>query len=140
MSAQARPEGRGRVLLIDDDPETRDALTEFLSMEGYQPTTAANGLEGLEALRSAPLPGLILLDLSMPLMNGFEFRAHQLEDPQLAGIPVVVLTAGGLAAKAPKGLEVLTKPVDILRLLNLISHHLSSRSRLSDPHHQANQR
>jgi CheY-like chemotaxis protein len=127
VTLQTEPARRAEVLVVEDDSETREALADFLRCEGYQSVGAADGSEALSYLRNAPPPGVILLDLSMPIMNGFEFRAQQLEDPRLAGIPVVVLTAGGLAAQAPRGLAVLTKPVDIMRLLRLVERHCAPR-------------
>src|SRR5947199_10624317 len=83
------------VLIIEDDPELRDALRELLSGEGYHVTTAADGREGLARMGAPPRPGVVLLDLMLPRMDGFEFRVRQLEDPELASIPVIVLSCGG---------------------------------------------
>ncbi len=81
------------ILLIDDDPDTREQLAEILSEAGYLVATARNGLEGLEKLKTDCAPCVILLDLMMPVMNGWQFRAKQLSEPKLARLPVIVLSA-----------------------------------------------
>jgi CheY-like chemotaxis protein len=81
-----------RVLIIEDDPETRDALSVFLQLEGYDVACAANGLAGLAEAR-AHRPDVILLDLMMPVLDGYGFRAEQKLDAALAAIPVVVVSA-----------------------------------------------
>src|SRR5436190_19142440 len=91
----AHADGSAPVLIIEDDPDTRDALGELLSGEGYEVATAADGQEGLRRLGAPPRPCLVLLDLMLPAMDGFEFRVRQLEDPELAAIPVIVLLGGG---------------------------------------------
>jgi CheY-like chemotaxis protein len=87
----ARP-GR-RVLIVEDDELTREMLTAILQGEGYLTETAAHGREALAHMETAPLPDLIVLDLLMPVMNGWEFCAAQAHDPRLASIPVVIVTA-----------------------------------------------
>jgi CheY-like chemotaxis protein len=82
-----------RVLLVEDDDDIRETLAEILLSEGYGVQAARNGREALEVLRREPLPGVILLDLRMPVMDGFEFRSHQLRDARLRRVPVLVLTA-----------------------------------------------
>jgi len=83
----------GTVLLIEDDYDVRETIAEVLGDEGYQVATAADGERALEQLRAGLRPMVILLDLMMPGMNGYQFRAEQLADPALAAIPVVILTA-----------------------------------------------
>lgn len=81
-----------RVLLIEDDPDIREALFDVLSAEGYLVAQAADGLEGLERARERR-PHVILLDLMMPRMDGWAFREAQQADAALADIPVVVVSA-----------------------------------------------
>jgi CheY-like chemotaxis protein len=86
--------GVARILIIDDDGDIREVVGEALGFAGYEVARARDGREGLARCRSFR-PTLILLDLMMPGMSGWEFRAAQLEDPELCDIPVVVVTALG---------------------------------------------
>jgi CheY-like chemotaxis protein len=97
-----------RVLIIEDDADIREALTELLQAAGYECTSAANGAEGLALIRQHR-PDVILLDLMMPVMDGWQFRALQRWDSTIADIPVVVMSASdrdavleGAAASLPK--------------------------------------
>ncbi len=81
------------VLIVDDNPYTREALEAVLSVRGYSAIAAADGLEALDYLRSGGTASLIILDLCMPRMDGYAFRAAQMADPHLAGIPVIIFTA-----------------------------------------------
>jgi CheY-like chemotaxis protein len=84
------------IMIVDDDPDIRAALGELLESEGYEVVGAANGAAALALLRSGvAAPCAILLDLMMPYMNGWEFRAEQLRDPALREIPIILLTASG---------------------------------------------
>jgi CheY-like chemotaxis protein len=112
------------VLVVEDDDLTRDVLRLLLQRAGCRVTTAAHGREALACLQAAR-PDLILLDLMMPVMSGWEFRERQRQDAALAAIPVVVLTAAAdpesaapLAAAA-----YLSKPVEPLDLLEAVLHH-----------------
>ena len=89
-----RGEASATILIVEDDPDIRDAEEEVLQGSGYTTATAATGESALAYLRSCPPPAVILLDLMMPEVDGREFRRRQLADPALAGIPVVVVTAG----------------------------------------------
>src|SRR5882724_7107787 len=82
------------VLVVDDDVEIREALRDVLEAQGYEVAVARDGLEALGLLRTSPLPCLILLDLMMPIMDGHEFLKQQKQDPALADVPVVIITAG----------------------------------------------
>src|SRR5689334_1013848 len=82
-----------RVLLVEDDDANRDSLTLLMQMAGHDVDAARHGAEALEFLRRGPSPCLILLDLTMPVMDGREFLRQQRESPALAAIPVVVLSA-----------------------------------------------
>jgi CheY-like chemotaxis protein len=120
MSPEQHPSERG-ILVVDDDDDVREALRRLLDDEGYAVAVASNGVEALDYLRSsAPRPSVILLDLMMPVMNGWQFRGVQKKDPDLCSIPVVVLSASG-AARERVGLlgvsEVILKPFDLEDLL-----------------------
>ncbi len=112
-----------RILLVDDDAPSTEALRDILESEGHAVRTAENGQVALEALREADGFSVILLDVMMPVMNGYEFREEQLKDPKLASIPVIVLTADGharLKAAQLKAKHVLQKPLsppDLLRVI-----------------------
>lgn len=81
------------ILVIDDDEDLRAVLGAILEHAGYRVTLAASGREGLARLAASPDTDLILLDLMMPDMDGWRFRAEQLKDPAAARVPVVVVTA-----------------------------------------------
>jgi CheY-like chemotaxis protein len=82
-----------RLLVVDDDDDIRESLSDLLQTEGYEVATARQGLDALTQLRKGLLPSLILLDLMMPQMNGWEFLEARSADAALAGLPVVVLSA-----------------------------------------------
>ncbi len=119
--------GPGYILVVDDDAAIREALAEVLEDEGYQVRSAANGREALQVLRaSAAAPAVILLDLMMPVMSGWDFRVAQQQDAALAGIPVVVLSADrDVAAKAAavRAQGYLPKPVSLDSLLDAVSRY-----------------
>jgi len=112
------------IMVVEDYSAIRDNLRELLEIEGYEVQSASNGLEALESLsQSALRPGLILLDLMMPGMDGYEFRIEQEKDPTISGIPVVVMTADGhIEEKSArvKAKSFVRKPISIDHLLGLI--------------------
>jgi CheY-like chemotaxis protein len=115
------------VLVIEDDPDIRGAIVALLESRGYATLEAEHGRAGLERLSVRPTRiCLILLDLFMPEMNGWAFRAAQGKDPDLAAIPVIVVSADAEAARravTPGVVAALTKPVDFDRLLHLVGQH-----------------
>lgn len=120
MTASTRPTN---VLVVDDDEDIRVILGQILDLQGYEAATAANGLDALSQLYGGVRPCLILLDLMMPAMSGWEFRTKQLQDPALADIPVVVLSGGDNVAQHASALKAagyLEKPVDLDRLLSVV--------------------
>lgn len=88
-----------RIMVIEDDPDFREALIACLEHEQYDVVAATNGRAGLELLQWGVVPRAILLDLMMPVMGGWEFRRHQLADEALASIPVIVMSADPRAAR-----------------------------------------
>jgi CheY-like chemotaxis protein len=111
------------VLIVEDDADLREMMAQLLTLEGYQIEAVANGREALEYLNEAPRPDVILLDLMMPIMDGWEFRRRQQNDPALADVPVIVLTALDQAqarANDLNGVDFLKKPLDFDRLLELV--------------------
>ena len=85
------------VLIVDDDTDVRAALKELFETEGYTVVLAANGRAALNRLRGGLRPSVVLLDLMMPVMDGWDFRTQQRQDPALKDIPVFILTAAGFS-------------------------------------------
>jgi len=85
------------VLIVDDDSAVRTALKELFETEGYTVVLAANGRAALNRLMEGFRPSVVLLDLMMPVMDGWDFRTEQLKDPALKEIPVFILTAAGFS-------------------------------------------
>ena len=119
------------VLLVDDDAAIRLAVEELLVDEGYTVHAAQNGSEALSLLREARLlPAVILLDLMMPVMDGWSFRRAQVCDPRLAPIPVVVLSADAGMARNVAALDVdgvLAKPLRLETLLTTVARYCAPR-------------
>ena len=112
------------VMVVDDDTDLRDTLCDVLEGAGHSTRAARNGDEALRMLRADPAVDLVVLDLMMPVMSGWEFRREQLADPALAGIPVVVMTAAADLVKSPiAAAQVLAKPVTMKVLLAAIDAH-----------------
>jgi excisionase family DNA binding protein len=117
------------VLVIDDDALIRDTLHDFLSDEGYVALLASDGAEALKLLASAsPRPSLIILDLNMPNVDGWKFREEQARDPDLAAIPVIVVTA--VLGASLGDATVLRKPLRLDQLANAIDMALMRTPRL----------
>ena len=111
------------VLVVDDDFSTREVVSLLLDGEGFRVTTADDGTAALEQLRQGQRPGLILLDLMMPRMDGWQFRQAQLRDARLADIPVIVCSASRRISRGTDGLRALAhldKPVDPAELIALV--------------------
>lgn len=112
------------ILLVEDDVDIADAISTCLEDHGYRIVVAANGRDAMEKLRqSAVLPGLILLDLMMPVMDGWQFRAAQTAEAAFAAIPVVLLSAHVNVREAAEKMAVagwLKKPVDLTTLLEVV--------------------
>ncbi len=110
--------GGGPILIVDDDADIRDALIYLLTAEGYAVQGAANGREAIDLLSQGVRPKLILLDLRMPVMNGWEFLDERRKNAEWASIPVVALSAGYYGRTvADEVAAFLQKPVDLEELL-----------------------
>jgi CheY-like chemotaxis protein len=119
------------ILIVDDNPEVREALGALLESDGYRTLTAADGRDALDMLRKAEvLPCLVILDLMMPLVDGWDFRAAQSRDARLAPIPVIVVSAHPLAAFAKNtgAAAVIPKPADPETLLAAVERHCARDS------------
>ena len=114
----------GSILVIEDDRDIREVVAQILEHVGYQVLIAADGEQALATLREGYRPGVILLNLVMPVMNGWTFRAEQLQDAELAEIPVVLLSGHGDLPEIAQQLRVagaLSKPVFVPDLLRTIA-------------------
>ena len=117
---------RGMVLVVEDDPELLLSLSEVIEAEGYDVACARHGLEALGRLRGGVRPSVILLDLMMPIMNGWQFRYEQRQDSDLAKIPVVVVSAKSDSQQHAAWLEAdgyISKPIDLDLLFDMLARY-----------------
>jgi two-component system, chemotaxis family, chemotaxis protein CheY len=117
------------LLVIDDEPDVRAVLVELVSLSGYSGSSATNGRDALQLLSSRPtLPDLILLDMTMPVLDGLGFLAERSNNQRLAAIPVIVISATpGIEKKAAAaGAAVLRKPVTLEVLLSAVDRCLKA--------------
>jgi CheY-like chemotaxis protein len=115
-----------RILLVDDDAPTLEALRLLLERAGHRVTTAENGRQALDRLHESEGCCVILLDLMMPVMNGYEFREEQLKDPTISAIPVIIVTADVRAKERAQQLGsnmFLQKPLSPPALLEAIGRY-----------------
>ena len=121
---------REPVLVVEDDPDVREVMIAVVENEGHTAVAAENGAEALRLLRNGLNPCLILLDLMMPVKNGWEFRAEQNADPRLATIPTIIVSAAGREAMRdlhPDG--AVAKPIDFDTLAKLLKAHCINNHR-----------
>jgi len=119
-----------KVLLVDDDQQILRSLRVYLELENYQVETASNGKEALEKLKDSK-PEIIVLDIMMPEMDGFEVMEKMKEDEEIAGIPVIMLTAKGQGGDVLKGYKMgassyMTKPFNLNELVENVELILNS--------------
>jgi len=109
------------ILVVEDNDDVREMMAVTLELEGHEVATAVNGRDALNKLHSGEKPCLILLDLMMPVMNGWEFRRALDRDPELRDVPVVVVSAAtGDMVKKTEAVAYLPKPLDMDRLLDVV--------------------
>lgn len=120
------------VLLIEDNADALEALAQILEHEGYMVATACEGREALDYLARHPAPNLIMLDLMMPGMNGWEFRSELAKVPAFANVPIVVMTALADSAKIIAD-AIVSKPIDLKRLLRIVEGLLDERADSDEP-------
>ncbi len=113
-----------RVLIVEDERDLLDSLQEFFEDEGFAVQTANNGAEALSLLDAEELPQVVLLDLTMPVLDGNELYARMRSEPRLAGIPVIVSTSD--PSRAPSGVLIMKKPVNLNSLLGAVQSHCQS--------------
>jgi CheY-like chemotaxis protein len=119
------------ILIVEDDVECLEAVKDALEGDGYVVVTATQGLQGLQRLESGPLPDLILLDLMMPVMDGWQFLREQRRRPALAALPVALLSGERDLAHRAGDLKVagyIRKPFDLDELLAVVTGILGDRS------------
>ena len=107
------------VLVVEDDEDIRDAVATALEMEGFHVFRAENGAAALEVLKTMPHPSLILADLMMPVMDGWQLIGALSRDDRLATLPVVVVSAS--TQETPVGILRMKKPIDIDDLIKIVS-------------------
>jgi CheY-like chemotaxis protein len=109
---------RFRVLVVEDHNDSREMLEEFLTEEGFTVETAVNGLQALERLLRLPRPDVMLLDLMMPVMTGWDLMERVEKEPSLWGLPVIVVSGAGATRPVPPGiLASIPKPLDLELLM-----------------------
>jgi CheY-like chemotaxis protein len=136
MAAMNRTRDVPTILVVDDDQEIRSMIAEALALDGHRVLTASNGQMALEQARRHH-PDLIVLDLMMPVMSGWEFLEARREDPDLASVPVIVDTAFP-EAQIDGAAVILQKPFDVDTLLATVArlhaggrgHHVSASDQL----------
>jgi len=112
------------ILIVEDDADLREMMAQLLTLEGYRASTVANGREALEYLSQGDKPDVILLDLMMPVMDGWEFRRQQQADAQISKVPVIVLSALDQNRASDVNADAfLKKPLDFDRLLELVRQY-----------------
>ena len=111
------------ILIVEDDEELRDSLADALELEGHRVVGVEHGEAALRHLKSGARPCVILLDLMMPVMDGWQFRREQKQDPTIAGIPLIVITATGKRPVLVDADELVMKPLDLGRLFEAIDRY-----------------
>jgi CheY-like chemotaxis protein len=129
--------GEQTILVVEDDPDVRESIVDALESQGYRVLAAAHGLEAIHLLRGEDRrPDVILLDMLMPVMNGWTFRAEQRKAPGTAAIPVIVITAYGVPQDRVLKMGVaafLRKPIELDVLLETIARVTQNPAALSTP-------
>jgi CheY-like chemotaxis protein len=129
---ERRAESPAGILLVEDDRDVRESIAEVLAEEGYRVSVAKTGVDALEQLgKSRRLPAAIVLDLMMPVMDGWEFCSLQQSHQEWAAIPVVVISADTNAkdkASALRPIACLRKPLDIDELLTILTRLMTARA------------
>ena len=121
----AHPHSRHTILIVDDSDDIREIVRDFLEGEGFEVSDARDGAAGLRALEG-DLPCALILDLMMPVMDGWQVLERLRADPRTASLPVLVITAA-TERHLPAGVPVLRKPFTASRLLSEIERSLSCR-------------
>ena len=123
MSITRKPETSNVILVVDDDLDLLDVTRFALESEGFAVVTAENGEEALAVLHDGCRPALVLLDLMMPVMNGWGFLEEVAREPAFAAIPIVVLTAAEYVDVPAGAVALARKPITLQSLIDVIEHH-----------------
>ncbi|MCU1283450.1 MAG: Sensory box histidine kinase/response regulator [bacterium] len=113
-------------MVVDDDADIRDSIGDILELRGYRVARASNGREALDRLRAGARPCVILLDLMMPVLNGWEFREQQISDEALKAVPVVIISGDGSTDQKAASIgvaEFLRKPLELSAILDVVRRH-----------------
>ena len=132
-------DGRGTVLVVDDDPDILEIVTVVLGLYEVPAVTACDGVEALEVMRASNDLGLVLLDLMMPRMSGVEVLAEMKRDPALAETPVVVVSGNYRTEDAVLAMganEYLVKPIDVDVLMRTVSRFVPVHSHMPERRQQ----
>jgi len=127
MTATQAPAEAATILVVEDNDSQRESLGRLLATRGHEVAVVPDGARALEYLRDAPLPGLVLLDIDMPVMNGIELRKRMLQNPDWAAIPVIItsaLAADYRAEDSLRAVEYFPKPYHLRLLLDVIQETL----------------
>jgi CheY-like chemotaxis protein len=125
---------RKKIMVIEDDKEIRETIHYALEIDGYEVISKPNGKEALDLLQEIPVPGLILLDLSMPVMGGAEFIENLRTQERHRNVPVVVLTAARNKPRPREVADFLTKPIDLDMLLRIADQYCGPPAESADVH------
>ena len=109
---------RPTVMVVEDDPDVRDSISDALEAEGYRVYAAADGAEALRMLAQVPTPSLILLDLMMPVMDGWELLGRLKQDAKLAEVPVAIVSAAH--ENRPREMRFIRKPINLVTLIETV--------------------
>jgi CheY-like chemotaxis protein len=113
--------GHPRVLIVEDHDDSREMLEELLSEQGFLVESAVNGLQAWERLLRLPRPDVVLMDLMMPVMTGWEVMARVEQEPSLRGLPIVVVSGAGTTRPVPRGVFAsIPKPLDLGLLMETL--------------------
>ncbi len=116
------------ILVVEDDPLIREAIRDMLTLEGYPVRTATHGREALDVIAQGAKPSLILLDLMMPVVDGWQLMELLAEDSELKGIPIVVISAVGEVGhfkNQQNAIELVQKPFNLAHLLTIVNRHMN---------------
>ena len=119
------------IMVVDDDVDVRETLCEVLAEEGYRVAGARNGMEALNLLREAERVCLVLLDLMMPVMSGYQFLQERKADPKLAAMPVVVMSARWEGKDEIEVVDFIRKPVSLAAILSVVERYCADERGLS---------